>query len=186
MYAADIASGVVYRLDPDGNAATDPTCPPGPGAPPPPVQTKPPTGGKGNVGGTPSGNPRHRKPGPPRLTALKLLPTQFRAARSGHSVHRTSRRGTLISFHLNERATVTFTVQRARSGHRGWGAVAGSFHVTRSRGTRRVRFTGRIGGHALLPGRYRLVARARTRTSKPSAPVRARFQIRLSGAATAR
>jgi glucose/arabinose dehydrogenase len=177
VYAADIASGVVYRLDPDGNAATNPTCPPAPGSPLPPVQTKPPAGGKGNVGGTSSGSPRHRKPAPPRLTALKLLPAQFRAARSGHSVHRTSRRGALVSFHLNERATVTFVVQRARSGHRGWRAVAGSFRVTRERGTRRLRFTGRIGGHALAQGRYRLVARAHVGTGRPSAPARARFEI---------
>jgi len=27
LYAADIGSGTVYRLDSDGNAATDPTCP---------------------------------------------------------------------------------------------------------------------------------------------------------------
>jgi hypothetical protein len=27
LYAADIGSGIVYRLDSDGNAATDPTCP---------------------------------------------------------------------------------------------------------------------------------------------------------------
>jgi hypothetical protein len=92
-------------------------------------------------------------------------------------VHRTSRRGALVSFHLNERATVTFVVQRARSGHRGWRAVAGSFRVTRERGTRRLRFTGRIGGHALAQGRYRLVARAHVGTGRPSAPARARFEI---------
>ena len=176
VYAADIASGVVYRLDPDGNAATNPTCPPAQGAAPPPAPTKPPAGGNGNGGGTASGS-RHREPPPPTLTALKLLPPEFRAARSGRSVHRTSRRGTLVSFHLNERATVTFIVQRARSGHRGWRAVAGNFRVTRAHGTRRLRFTGRIAGHALARGRYRLVARARARSGKPSAPARARFQI---------
>ncbi len=178
VYAADIASGVVYRLDPDGNAATNPTCPAAPGGPPaPPGQPKPPPGGNGNVGGTPSDATQHRKPPPPRLTALKLSPAQFRAARSGRSVHRTSRRGTLVSFHLDERSTVTFTVQRARSRHRGWGVVRGSFRITRDRGTRRVRFTGRIDGHALAEGRYRLVARARAGRGTPSAPVRARFRI---------
>ena len=91
-------------------------------------------------------------------------------------MHRTSRRGTLVSFHLSERATVTFTVQRARTARRGWRTVSGSFHVIRGRGTRRLRFTGRIGGQALAEGRYRLVARAR-RTSRLSGPVRARFQI---------
>ncbi len=172
LYAADIASGVVYRLDPDGNAATNPTCPPVAGvSPAPPAQPAPPLSAK------PSVSTRHRTPPPPRLTALKLSPAEFRAARSGRSVHRTSRRGTLVSFHLNERATVTFTVQRTRSGHRGWRTVRGCFNVTRGRGTRRLRFTGRIGGRALARGRYRLVARARTATSKVSAPVRVGFQI---------
>ena len=100
-----------------------------------------------------------------------------RGASSGRSVHRTSRRGTLVSFHLSERATVTFAVQRARTARRGWRTVRGSFHVIRGRGTRRLRFTGRIGGQALAEGRYRLVARARTDTSRLSGPVRARFQI---------
>ena len=42
LYAADIADGTVYRLDSDGNAASDPTCPnapPAPGALHPPVNT---------------------------------------------------------------------------------------------------------------------------------------------------
>ena len=161
VYAADIASGVVYRLDPDA---------------PPPVAPQPPTSGT-PVGGTSTGSSRHRKPPPPKLAALKLLPAEFRAARAGRSVHRTSRRGTLVSFRLNERATVTFTVQRARSGHRGWRAVRGSFRITRDRGTRRLRFTGRIDGHALARGRYRLVGRAHVGTGKPSGPARARFEI---------
>ena len=162
LYAADIASGVVYRLDPDS---------------PPPAAPQPPTDG-GGVSGTSTGTAPQHQAQPPKLTALKLIPAQFRAARSGRSVRRRSRHGTLISFHLNQRATVTFTVQRARSAHRGWRPVAGSFRVTRSRGTRRVRFTGRVGGHALAPGRYRLVARARASRGKSSAPARARFQIR--------
>ncbi len=176
VYAADIGSGVVYRLDPDGNAATNPTCPPAQG-PAPPVQPKVPGGGHGHVGASSSANTPQRKPPAPKLTALKLSPAEFRAASSGRSVHRTSRRGTLVSFHLSERATVTFAVQRARTARRGWRTVRGSFHVIRGRGTRRLRFTGRIGGQALAEGRYRLVARARTHTSRLSGPVRARFQI---------
>jgi glucose/arabinose dehydrogenase len=43
LYAADIGSGVVSELTSDGNAATNPTCPPGPatgGPPPPPPPAK--------------------------------------------------------------------------------------------------------------------------------------------------
>jgi glucose/arabinose dehydrogenase len=169
VYAADIVSGVIYRLDPDGNASTDPTCPPAPGGPPiPPARSKPPPHR------STSGTARHRM----KLSALTLSPAKFRAARSGASVHRTSRRGTLVSFYLTERATVTFTVQRARSTRRGWRALRGSFRVNRGRGIRRLRFTGRIGGHALPRGGYRLLARASVGTGRPSAPARARFEIR--------
>ncbi|MGZ4341268.1 MAG: PQQ-dependent sugar dehydrogenase [Solirubrobacteraceae bacterium] len=39
LYAADIGSGIVYRLDSDGNAATDPTCPTAIPVKHPPVNT---------------------------------------------------------------------------------------------------------------------------------------------------
>ena len=42
LYAADIGSGTVYRLDPDGDAATDPTCPTVIAPAHPPVNTAPP------------------------------------------------------------------------------------------------------------------------------------------------
>jgi hypothetical protein len=42
LYAADIGSGIVYRLDSDGNAATDPTCPTPIAVAHPPVNTSPP------------------------------------------------------------------------------------------------------------------------------------------------
>ncbi len=155
LYAADIANGDVYRIESDGNAATDPRC-----APPSPPPAPPP--------GNPSPPALHGSPTPPRLTGLKITPARFRPARSGPSHRRTGGRGATVTFQLDEGATVVFSVQRARSGRRIngscrraggahrtarrctiWTAVAGSFRVAGRRGANRLRFTGRIGGHRL-------------------------------------
>jgi hypothetical protein len=133
----------------------------------------------------------------PRLSALRITPTAFRAATSGLSGRREGSHGGTVTFRLDESATVTFSVQRARSGreinghcrrdtrpHRKatrcttWSAVSGSFRVTGRRGTNRLTFTGRIGGRKLDPGDYRLVARPRDADGSISKPSRARFSIR--------
>ena len=167
LYAADISSGDVYRIESDGNPATDPRC-----APPPPSPPAPPVSVQQVPGGTaaPIGvNPA------PKLSGLKIT------------------RGGIVSFHLNERATVTFTVQRAGSGREIggrcrhgtrshprarrctiWSAVSRSFRITGKRGTNRFRLTARLGGRTLGAGQYRLVARA----GKNGMPVRVRFSIR--------
>ena len=44
-------------------------------------------------------------------------------------------------------------------------------------GANRIRFSGRIGKHALAPGRYRLVARAVDAEGRRSAPTRTRFRV---------
>src|SRR5262249_12379546 len=83
----------------------------------------------------------------PRLSALRITPVAFRAARSGPSDRRKGGRGGTVTFRLDERASVTFSVQRALGGrevngrcrpdsfdHKArsctvWRAVAGSFGV---------------------------------------------------------
>jgi hypothetical protein len=40
-------------------------------------------------------------------------------------------------------------------------AVPGSLSIAGKAGTNRIRFTGRLDGHALRPGRYRLTVTAR-------------------------
>jgi glucose/arabinose dehydrogenase len=186
LYAADIANGDVYRIESDGNSATDPRCAPPPSSPPAPPPPAPPPHSPVRVG-LPA----------PKLSALRIAPTTFRAARSGPSDRRHGRRGATVTFRLDESATVVFTVQRAHPGrtingrcrrvggsHRKarrctiWSAVAGSFRITGKRGAHRVMFTGRIGGRTLDPGRYRLVARAHNTTGGFSRRVRARFSIR--------
>ena len=265
LYAADIANGDVYRIESDGNSATDPRC-----APPSPPPSSPPSSppgaqqhapvntsvpaihGSATAGAelmcTPGGwtgatsfayewlrdaaplaaganyRPRASDVGhllscrvtasnaagsagavssavrverqAPRLSALKITPTALRAARSGPSDRRKGS-GATVTFRLDESATVTFTVQQARPGrelngrcrsddrsHRDarrctrWSAVSGSFHVTGKPGTNHFAFTGRIHGHKLAPGRYRLVARARDVAGSIGQPVHAGFSIR--------
>jgi hypothetical protein len=78
---------------------------------------------------------------------------------------------------LNIAAKARFTIQRATSGRTLSGrcvkstrsnrtrksctrfvAVSGGFTRTRAAGADRFTFTGRLTGHALTPGRYRLIA----------------------------
>jgi hypothetical protein len=258
LYAADIANGDVYRIDPDGNTATDPRCAPPP-PPPPPAQHAPVNTSAPAIHGAPTpgakltctpggwsaatsfayewlrdGAPRaagatylarasdvgHRlscrvtagnaagssiavsaalvvtRPAP-GVSALRISPTAFRAAGSGPSDRKKGGRGATVTFRLDAAATVTFTVQRSRSGreinghcrvgsrsHRNakrceiWTAVSGSFRITGNPGTNRFMFTGRIGGRKLDPGRYRLVARGHDAAGAHGRLARAGFSIR--------
>jgi glucose/arabinose dehydrogenase len=163
LYGADIGSGDVYRIESDGNPATDPRC-----APPPP----PPSAPVVLVQPTPINTAGVTGPAP-RLSALSIT------------------RGGVVTFRLDEPVTVTFTVQRARSGRvvKGrcrratrshpkakrctiWSAVSRSFRITGHRGTNRFLLNRHIG-RTLGPGNYRLVARA----GKSGKPVRVRFSI---------
>ena len=85
--------------------------------------------------------------------------------------------GTAVRYSLNVDARVKFTVERAANGKRSgrrcvkptranrrarscarYVAVAGSFSHSGRAGTNRLRFSGRLAGRKLAPGRYRLVA----------------------------
>jgi glucose/arabinose dehydrogenase len=263
LYAAGIG-GLVYRLDSDGNAATNPTCQPGPTSPATPPQPRPKhppvdnsaprIHGSATPGATLTCTPgswtgstsfayqwfrdavsraagatyrprasdvghllacsvtasnadgaaratsatvRVVERAPPRLSALKISPTTFNAARSGPSIARKGRERSIVTFRLDERATVTFTVQRARPGRKLggscrpdsrsrrkrrhctlWRVVSGSFRITGKRGPNRLSFTGRIGGRTLAPGHYRLVLHASNGAGNRAKPVHARFSIR--------
>ena len=167
LYAADIGSGDVYRIESDGNPATDPRCAPPP--PPPP-------------------------PSPPVVTVQPTLlnpPGGVTLPAPGLSALRITRAGT-VTFRLNQPATITFTVQRAHPGRETgsrcrrdsgahpkarrcviWSAVPGHFRVKGNRGSNRFTFTWRIGGRTLGPGDYRLVAHA----GNGGKPVHVRFSI---------
>jgi hypothetical protein len=104
---------------------------------------------------------------PPVLASLALRPAKFRTG---------SKNGTRLSFRLSEAATVDLTVARIVSGHRR--PVAGVIERHGAAGTNFVRFTGRIGGRDLKPGRYVLLATAEDEAGNASFDTgRARFTI---------
>jgi hypothetical protein len=134
----------------------------------------------------------------PSLARLRVSPSSFRALRTGPSLLSQSR-GARIRFRLSETATTTFRVQRARTGRRIRGRcraatrrnkllsrrrctryvrVRGSFKHTDGAGPVSLRFTGRVGGKRLRPGRYRLVARATDLAGNKSAAKTKRFRIK--------
>jgi hypothetical protein len=100
------------------------------------------------------------------VSALKLAPSKFKP-----------KKGTNVSFTLNVAAPVKFSVDRAAAGRRVKGkcvkptkknakakkctrhlAVKGSFSRNGSAGANQFHWKGRIGGKALKPGSYRLIA----------------------------
>jgi hypothetical protein len=80
-----------------------------------------------------------------------------------------------VRFTLSERAVVTFRVQR-KVGKR-WRAVAGLFRRSAHAGRNSLHFRGRIGGHRLGRGRFRLVVVAKDRGGKHSLVRRVGFRI---------
>ena len=134
--------------------------------------------------------------GPPIVGAITLRPSAFAAARSGASVTRAARTGTTVSYTDSETARTTLTILRARAGvlkgrkctkppphprsrrlRRCTRYVpVGSFIHADLAGTNRFHFTGRIGDHALVVGRYRLTAVPRANGTR-GATVNATFRI---------
>jgi hypothetical protein len=92
--------------------------------------------------------------GPGKITNLQVKPSRFRPASSGASIAVAA--GALVSYSDSAAATTTFTVQR-KSGRHTFKTV-GRFEHTDAAGSNHFRFTGRVSGHALAPGHYRLKA----------------------------
>lgn len=132
---------------------------------------------------------------PPVIGSLSLAPASFRAANLGGSVI-ASRVGTRISELLSEPATITFSVQRILAGRRSGKrclaptkrnrakrrctrtkSVRGSFARAGVAGANSFTFTGRVGGKALRPGSYRLVAVAVDAAGNRSIPAARAFSI---------
>jgi DNA-binding beta-propeller fold protein YncE len=103
------------------------------------------------------------------LISLRVSPRAFRAARRGPSI--SPRAGARVTYALASPARVRFAVQRAVRGK--YGRVPGAFTHRGSSGTNSFRFSGRVRGRRLQPGRYRLVARIPGAT----APKRTLFRI---------
>jgi hypothetical protein len=131
------------------------------------------TGGGGTTGGGGGGTVVAA------VGAETVSPTTFAAAPSGPSALAARRHyGTKVSFTLNQAGGVRFTVLQPQPGRKAKGrrcvrptranrkaractrlvALTGSFTVVGNVGANSFRFTGRIGGRSLKPGRYQLVA----------------------------
>lgn len=154
--------------------------PPGGGGTPPPAITPP--------GGNPTDTTK------PVFGSLSLSATVFRAAASGPSV--SSPVGTRVSYKLSEKAVVRFRVERALRGRRVGGrcvrptranrskprctryrTLRGAFSHRGKAGTNNFKFSGRLRGSKLKPGRYRLRSVATDAAGNRSARKRVRFRI---------
>lgn len=156
-----------------------------------------PGGGQGGSGGQGGGGPSGS--GTPPISGLTLSATRFRAAGSGPSVTTARKRrvpvGTTISYRDAAAGTATFAVQKPASGRRANGGCArptranrrkarctrwvtvGSFRHADTAGPNRLRFSGRVRGHKLSPGRYRLSITARVGDGTPSVAQVVGFRI---------
>jgi hypothetical protein len=96
------------------------------------------------------------------VSGLKLSPSAFPAAPNGPSAIASARRsfGAKVAYTLNAAADVRFTIDRRRRGRRV--TLRGSFTRSGAAGANSFRFSGRLGGSELKPGRYRLIATPRT------------------------
>jgi hypothetical protein len=96
--------------------------------------------------------------GKPKLGGLRLEPRRFRAARGrGPSLARRAP-GARLKLRLSSDADVLFRVRKVR---RGPDRIRkGRFQLRGEAGLNTTRFTGRLHGRPLRPGRYRLLAHA--------------------------
>ena len=138
------------------------------------------------------------RPRAPVLSVLTLSPQRFRAAPAGPTALPAGARnyGSLLSYRDSQAAVATISVQhpiagtlkhhrcvtlrkRAKPGARRctrYLTITSFTHADHA-GLNRLRFTGRIAEHKLPPGRYRLLAIARS-GARTSAPRQAGFQIK--------
>lgn len=132
-------------------------------------------------------------PGPPGISHLKVTPGVLIAAAHGAAI--TARKtGATVSYTESDPATATFTVQRPAPGRRSRGSCVrptkrnrphkrctrwlkvGHFTHDDGAGPNRFHLTGRVGGHKLQPGRYRLQAIPRN-SAGTGAAVHAGFKV---------
>jgi hypothetical protein len=128
----------------------------------------------------------------PEVRRLDVLPHAFLALGAGPSMARS--RGATVRYRLSEPAKVRFTVERLvrkRTGHcrteagravtskhcRRFKRRPGSFTHEGAKDSNKFRFTGRLEGRKLRPGRYRLRASATDPAGNRGRTIRARFRI---------
>jgi hypothetical protein len=137
----------------------------------------------------------------PRLTGLRLAPRALRPAAQGSSILTgphdggAAAPGALVSFSVSQAASITFTVIRAKPGIRSGATcraapkrpaagsrpcvrrvVVGSFRHAVTAGAGRLRFSGRVAGHA-LSGAYVLRATPHARSGAAGSSATASFVV---------
>jgi DNA-binding beta-propeller fold protein YncE len=132
----------------------------------------------------------------PRLSALKLLPRRFKAARKGATIS-AAPPGAKVTYKLSENAKVRFRIERALPGRRvgkrcqkprrsnrhhkrctRFSTLRGSFARQSKAGRNSFHFSGRLRGRKLAPGRYRLRAVATDAAGNASRPRRTGFRVK--------
>jgi dipeptidyl aminopeptidase/acylaminoacyl peptidase len=129
-------------------------------------------GGGGGTGTTPDGTA-------PVITTASLSRSSFAAFRRGASIARNAPRGTRVSYRLSELAKAKLRIERAfkRGTRTRYRLLKGSFTHSGKAGLNRFRFTGRLRGRKLRPGRYRLVLVATDAAGNKSKARRMKFRI---------
>jgi hypothetical protein len=136
----------------------------------------------------------------PADSSLRLSRKRFHAAVRGATIQAASGRvGTIVSYRDSQTATTTFTVLRptegvrsgrrciARGGHTrhaghhkrctAYIKLGPSFAHEDGAGSNRFRFSGRLAGHKLAPGKYRLSATPRNAAGETGATLTVSFTI---------
>ena len=121
----------------------------------------------------------------PRIKSLGLSSSVFRAAPRGATIAAKRPAGARVRYTLSEPGTTAFTVDRCVAVTRRKGkpvctrfkAVRGTAKRTDAAGARTARFSGRVAGRALPPGRYRLNLVVTDAAGNPSSAARRAFQI---------
>ena len=166
-----------------------------------------PTAGGGPAGPRPAGPGGGGGPGAGDVTApsfvgsARAIPRTFaagaarRTARAVPGARRKLKRGTTFRYALSEAARVAFAIERKHQGRRVGSrcskrtranrggrrcmryARIGAFRQRANAGRNRKRFSGRIAGRRLSPGRYRATLVATDAAGNASKPKRVAFRV---------
>jgi hypothetical protein len=132
----------------------------------------------------------------PILNGVAFAPGSFRAASKGGAVASRAPVGARVFYRLSETATVTWRIEKGTVGRRVGGRcvkktrlnasrrrclrfvrLIGSFKTTGGAGQNGFRFTGRLNGHKLVPGSYKLVGIAKDPAGNKSTTRKRNFRI---------
>jgi hypothetical protein len=135
---------------------------------------------------------------PPLISAFKAAPALFAVSGAGKAIAAKVHLGTRFRYTLSETARVSVTIQRALAGRRAGSKcvrptsqlrrakpckryhTVGTLTNSATKGANSTRFSGKLGGRALRPGRYRAVIRATDAAGNRSTPRATRFRIARS------